>query len=132
MEEKSTSARDAARDAENAQIALERATEEWRAAQAKTAKARQLRDYLWDLYDSIDYFNRAVSDLVRAMRKGSDECTDAAHQCLISDGPGGARSQLKDVLEYYNKIIIEFLKIEEAFPEIFSEIKESKNEIENN
>jgi len=130
MEQKSLSARVAGREAEAAQIALEDAISEWNAAKEDVERKRRLKDLLWDLYDAIEDFYRASSDLTRAMRRS--ECTDAPHECLVSGEAGGGRAKLMDVLVNYNSMVLSFMKIKELYPNTFEEIKEAQPEIESN
>lgn len=132
MEQKSLSASVAGREAEAAQIALEDAISEWNAAKEDVERKRRLKDLLWDLYDAIEDFYRASSDLTRAMRRSDEDCHSEPHECLVSDGDGGGRAKLMDVLVNYNSMVLSFMKIKELYPNTFEEIKEAEAEIESN
>jgi len=130
--EKALAARVAGREAEEAKTALETAKTELFEAQENVRKAKALKDLLWDVYDAIEYFYHAISDLTRAMRRSEDDCTGAPHECLVAKGRGGGYDFLETVLKNYNNMVLSFMKVKELYPAVHAEIKDAGNELENN
>jgi len=130
--DKAAAAKVAGREAEAAQNALDDAVAALEAAKQVVAEKKAMKNKLWDLYDRIEEFYDASSKLVKAMRRSEDECSDAPHQCLVSDGPGGGREHLRPVLEGYNIMVLAFDEISQLYPDIYGEIAVAGTEIETN
>lgn len=130
--EKAASAKIAAREAEAAQSAFDDAVAAVAAAQQVVKEKRDVKSKLWDLYDRVEEFYDASSKLTKVMRRSEDECSDSPDKCLISDGPGGGRRELKAVLESYNTMVLAFDKIKQLYIDIYAEIAVAGIEIETN
>merc|ERR1719222_1009959 len=130
--DKAAAAKVAGREAEAAQNALDDAVAALEAAKQVVAEKKAMKNKLWDLYDRIEEFYDASSKLVKAMRRSEDECSDPAHQCLVSDGPGGGRNELRVVLVAYNTMVLAFDEISQLYPDIYAEVAVAGNEIETN
>lgn len=126
--EKALSASVAGRDAEEAQRLLEQATTEHLEAKEKVTAARALRDLLWKVYDDIEFFYRAISDLTSAMRRVEDDCEEA-HVCMLEGGP---RDATETVLKRYNTMVVTFMTVKDLHPSVYTDLKPAGTELENN
>merc|ERR1712066_321018 len=126
--EKALSASVAGRDAEEAQMALEKATTQLHEAQEAVKAAKALKDLLWDVYDAIEFFYRAISDLTRAVRRSEDDCEGPAHECLITN----TRDATETVLKRYNSMVLSFMTIKELHASVYTELKPAGDELETN
>merc|ERR1712176_207557 len=122
----------ACREAEAARKALSDAKSALTDAEELVRKRRDTKEHIWALYDRIEEFYDAASKLTKHMRTIEDECSKSARECLIADGPGGGRKQLKTVLEAYNTMVLEFMQIKELHKEIYADIEGARSEIDNN
>jgi len=129
---KSAEAREAAREAQEAQIALDDAVSDWNAAKADVQRKKVLKNLLWDLYDRIEEFYQATSDLAKHMRRNEDDCNGDPHDCLISEERHGGHAKLKEVLQNWNSMILAFMEIKEPFPKAYEEISDASDEIRKN
>merc|ERR1712232_282132 len=91
---KAAGAKIAGRDAEAAQLALDDAVTELDAAKEVVKHKKGMKKNLWALYDRIEEFYDASSDVTKVMRNSEDECSKKPNECLISDGPGGGKAKL--------------------------------------
>lgn len=130
-DEKRQAAKDAANHAAEAQNALNEAEKKLDAAKSVVANKKQIKTDLWDLYDLIEEFYGAASDVTKFMRRNED-CELAAHECLVLDGPGGGYSKLRAALEKWNAMVLKFMTIKELYPLIYIDLKPAEDEIEKN
>jgi len=130
--EKTANAKVAAREAEAAQSALNDAVAAVAAAKEVVEEKKDIKSKLWALYDRVEEFYKASSELTAFMRNSDGECSDSADKCIISDGPGGGGKALKKVLESYNTMVLAFDTIKQLYLEIYEEIAVAGNEIEKN
>merc|ERR1712190_145982 len=114
-----------------AQNALNEAEKKLDAAKSVVANRKQIKTDLWDLYDLIEEFYGAASDVTKFMRRNED-CELAAHECLVLDGPGGGYSKLRAALEKWNAMVLKFMTIKELYPLIYTDLKPAEDEIEKN
>jgi len=130
--EKTANAKVAARENEAAQSALNDAVAAVAAAKEVVKEKKDIKSKLWDLYDRVEEFYDASSDLTKKMRRSEDECSDSPDKCLISDGPGGGRAELQKVLEGFNTMVLAFDTIKHLYPDVHAEIAVAGIEIETN
>jgi len=130
--EKTANAKVAAREAEAAQSALNDAVAAVAAAKEVVEEKKDIKSKLWALYDRVEEFYDASSELTTFMRNSDDQCSDSPDKCIISDGPGGGAKALKKVLESYNTMVLAFDTIKQLYIEIYAEIAAAGIEIETN
>merc|ERR1712151_1000168 len=130
--QKTANAKVAAREAEAAQSALNDAVAAVAAAKEVVEEKKDIKSKLWALYDRVEDFYDASSDLTKKMRRSEDECSDSPDKCLISNGPGGGRAELQKVLEGYNTMVLAFDTIKQLYLDVYAEIAVAGIEIETN
>lgn len=134
MEQETLGAAVAAREAQEAQIALEDALAELNQAKEDLEAKTALKELLWSLYDDIDEFSEAVSALTKAMRKIDRKglCKKKAHECMISEGDGGAKAESKAIVDGFNAVVLKFMTVKELYPKAFAEIQDAQGQIDKN